>query len=106
LKEACSKIIKLKEKFKNVSVEDKSSIYNTDFINILELDFMLDVAESVAFSALYRKESRGAHYRLDYPNRNDEKYLAHTLIYKTDGEPRIEYLPVVITRWKPVERKY
>jgi succinate dehydrogenase / fumarate reductase flavoprotein subunit len=67
---------------------------------------MLDVAESIAFSALHRKESRGAHYRLDYLNRNDEKYLAHTLIYKTEKEPRIEYLPVVITRWKPVERKY
>jgi len=106
LKEACLKIMELKEKFKNVSVEDKSSIYNTDFINVLELDFMLDVAESIAFSALHRKESRGAHYRLDYLNRNDEKYLAHTLIYKTEKEPRIEYLPVVITRWKPVERKY
>jgi succinate dehydrogenase / fumarate reductase flavoprotein subunit len=106
LKKACLKIMELKEKFKNVSVEDKSSIYNTDFINVLELDFMLDVAESIAFSALHRKESRGAHYRLDYLNRNDEKYLAHTLIYKTEKEPRIEYLPVVITRWKPVERKY
>jgi succinate dehydrogenase / fumarate reductase flavoprotein subunit len=106
LEEAFANIMKLKEKFKQVSVLDKSKIYNTDFIQVLELDFMLDVAEAITYSALKRKESRGAHYRIDYPKRDDEHFLAHQLIYKTEYEPRIELLPVVITRWQPIERKY
>ncbi len=106
LQEAYSTIIKLKEKFKGVSVVDKSRIYNTDFIQVLELDFMLDLAETITYSALKRKESRGAHYRTDYPERDDKNWLVHQLVYKTEGEPTIELLPVVITKWKPAERKY
>jgi fumarate reductase flavoprotein subunit len=67
---------------------------------------MLDIAEAVAHCALARKESRGSHQRTDYPNRDDEKFLAHSLVYRTDGPPRIDYLNVVITRWPPAERKY
>jgi len=106
LEEAYATIRRLKDRFKEVTVTDKSKIYNTDFIQVLELDFMLDVAETIAYSALKRKESRGAHYRLDYPKRDDEHYLVHQLIYKDEYEPRIELLPVVITKWKPVERRY
>lgn len=106
LGEASSEIRKLREVFKEVTVTDKSRIYNTDFIQVLELDFMLDVAEAIVYSALNRKESRGAHFRTDYPMRDDEKFLVHQLIYKGEYEPRIVHIPVVITRWKPVERKY
>jgi succinate dehydrogenase / fumarate reductase flavoprotein subunit len=67
---------------------------------------MLDVAETVATSALKRRESRGSHTRTDFPKRDDENFLKHTLAYKTPEGPRIEYLPVAITRWQPEERKY
>jgi succinate dehydrogenase / fumarate reductase flavoprotein subunit len=106
LNEACRIIRKLREEFKNVTAGDKSPIYNTDIVEVLELDFMIEVAEAVAYSALNRRESRGAHYREDYPERNDKDYLAHTLIFKTTQGPKIEYLPVKITKWKPAERKY
>ena len=68
---------------------------------------MLDVAESMVTSALQRKESRGAHQRTDYPQRDDTRYLAHTLVKRgADGTPQISYLPVTITRWPPAERVY
>ncbi len=67
---------------------------------------MLEVAESLAFSALARKESRGSHQRTDYPDRDDQKYLKHSMAYRTDGPPRIDYKDVVITRWPPGERVY
>ncbi|OYT51628.1 hypothetical protein B6U66_03605 [Candidatus Bathyarchaeota archaeon ex4484_135] len=75
-------------------------------VHALELDFMLDVAEVIIVSALARTESRGAHYRLDYPRRDDENWLKHTLAYWTPEGPRLAYEPVVITRWKPTARKY
>ena len=67
---------------------------------------MLELAEVITLSASNRKESRGAHARRDFPQRNDERYLAHSMAYKTDGAPRLDYLPVRITRWQPQERKY
>ena len=68
---------------------------------------MLDVAESIVQCALHRTESRGAHQRTDYPARDDEKFLAHSLIYRnSDGSSRVEYKPVTITRWPPGERVY
>jgi fumarate reductase flavoprotein subunit len=74
---------------------------------VLELAAMLDVAESIVACALRREESRGAHQRTDFPARDDEKYLAHSLVHRNDdGSSRIEYLPVTITRWPPGERVY
>jgi len=67
---------------------------------------MLDVAATIAHSALNRRESRGAHSRTDHPTRDDANYLKHTLAFRTDGAPRIDYAPVKITKWEPVERKY
>ena len=67
---------------------------------------MLDVAEAVAHAALGRQESRGSHARLDFETRDDERFLQHSLAYRTDASPRIEYLPVTLTRWQPEERKY
>jgi fumarate reductase flavoprotein subunit len=90
-----------------VSLEDRSRTFNTERIAALEFSFMLDVAEAIAASALRREESRGAHQRTDFPARNDQRFLAHSLAYREpDGSCRIEYKPVTITRWPPAERVY
>lgn len=106
MQQACNTLRTLRERFNNVIIEDRSNIFNTEVMNALELDFMLDVAETIANSALKRKESRGSHTRTDFPKRDDENFLKHTLAYRTADGPRIEYLPVTITRWPPEERKY
>jgi len=106
LKSALKTIKGLKERFKHTRVEDKSRSYNTDLVAALQLDFMLDLAEVTVTSAIARQESRGAHSRLDYPKRDDEKWLKHTLAYYTKEGPRLEYLPVTITKWPPVARTY
>ena len=100
------KIKELKERYKNVEIVDKSKGFNTDLISTIELGYMLDLAEVVAYCALLRRESRGAHYRLDYPKRDDENWLKHSLAYKTADGVKVDYIPVTITKWKPVERKY
>jgi len=98
---------KLQERSTNVGLDDHSLTFNTDLIAALELSFMLDVAEAMVQSALQRTESRGAHQRTDFPKRNDEKFLAHSLVIRSaDGRPRVDYLPVKITRWPPGERVY
>ncbi len=106
LKEACRLVTDLKERAENITVEDKDRVFNTDLVSALELGFMLDAAEAIAYSALPRRESRGAHSRTDYPKRDDLVFLKHTLAYRTSGEPRIDYMPVTITRWKPEARVY
>jgi succinate dehydrogenase / fumarate reductase flavoprotein subunit len=101
------KIIRnLKERFEKAVVADKQNIYNSDLIYTLELENMLDISEVVAVGAIKRRESRGAHYRLDYPKRNDKNYLKHTLAYWSPDGPIIKYQPVKILYWKPIERKY
>jgi succinate dehydrogenase / fumarate reductase flavoprotein subunit len=88
-------------------VDDKAKEYNTNFVNVMETDSMLRTAEVVLMGALNRKESRGAHSRTDYPNRDDTNFLNHTLAYHTpDGSPRMVWHPVTFTRYAPVERKY
>jgi len=106
MQKTCNTLRILRERFKDILIEDRGSTFNTEIMNVLELDFMLDVAETVANSALKRKESRGSHTRTDFSKRDDENFLKHTLAYKTPEGPRIEYLPVTITRWQPEERKY
>ena len=106
MQKACNTLRILRERFKDIIIEDRGTTFNTEVMNALELDFMLDVAETVANSALKRKESRGSHTRTDFPKRDDENFLRHTLAYRTPEGPRIEYLPVTITRWQPEERKY
>jgi fumarate reductase flavoprotein subunit len=97
----------LQERFQNIALDDHSQTFNTELVAALELSCMLDVAEMIAHSALHRTESRGAHQRTDFPKRDDEKFLAHSLVFQQeDGSPRIEYLPVTITRWPPAERVY
>ena len=106
MQKTCNTLRALRERFKNIIIEDRDSTFNTEVMNALELDYMLDVAETVANSALKRKESRGSHTRTDYPKRDDENFLKHTLAFRTPDGPRIEYSPVTITRWQPEERKY
>jgi fumarate reductase flavoprotein subunit len=104
----CDKLAELRERYRNLNVDDKSSVWNSDWLGALEVGYLLEVAEAVAHSALNRKESRGAHQRLDgYEQRDDANYLKHTLVFHTaDGPPRIEYQDVVITRDQPGTRAY
>ncbi len=102
----CDKLAELRERFKNIKLDDHSLSFNTELTAALELQNMLEVAEASSHSALERKESRGAHQRTDFPGRDDEKYLKHSLAYRTEVTPRIEYLDVTITKWPPGERKY
>jgi succinate dehydrogenase / fumarate reductase flavoprotein subunit len=96
----------LKEKFKKIRVNDKGRPFNTGMLNALQLDYMLELAEVTMASALPRNESRGAHSRTDYPKRDDQNWLRHTLAFCTTDGPRLEYLPVTITRWQPAARTY
>ncbi|MCQ4045471.1 succinate dehydrogenase flavoprotein subunit [Streptantibioticus rubrisoli] len=111
LKQAVEDIAELKQRYKNVSVQDKGKRYNTDLLEAIELGNLLDLAEVLAVSALARKESRGGHYREDYPNRDDVNFMRHTMAYREVGEDgtesiRLDYKPVVQTRYQPMERKY
>jgi fumarate reductase flavoprotein subunit len=107
LERAASLLGELRERYTRVSLDDGSQTFNTELVGYLELGCMLDVAESVVYSALARRESRGAHQRRDHPARDDQRYLAHSLAYLQQGTaPRIEYAPVTVTRWPPGERIY
>ena len=107
LAEAAAKLRELQERFPSITLDDGSRTFNTELTAAVELGFMLDVGEAIVQSALHRTESRGAHQRTDYPKRDDEKFLAHTLIYRNaDGSTHGDYLPVTITRWPPGERVY
>jgi len=104
----CNKLDELKERYLNIRLDDKSSVWNSEWLGAIELGYLLDVAQAIAYSALHRKESRGAHQRLDgYEKRDDVNYLKHTLAYRAlDGAPRIEYGDVVITKSQPGTRAY
>lgn len=106
MRQACDRLVELRSRFANLKLDDTGLRHNTELRAALELDFLLDVAQSVAFSAIARQESRGSHQRTDFPERNDEEYLKHSMAYRTDGEPRIEYTDVTITDWLPADRVY
>ena len=103
---AKKEIKELKERLNHVGVKQKDIAFNYEFIQYLELEGMLHVAEVIAEGALPRKESRGSHFRLDYPHRDDEHWLRHTMAYKTPEGPRLEYKKVAITSYPPKERTY
>jgi succinate dehydrogenase / fumarate reductase, flavoprotein subunit len=114
LAEVTETIGRLRDRYMNVGVQDKGRRYNTDLLEAVELGFLLDLAEVVVFSARNRKESRGGHMRDDFPDRDDENYMKHTMAYLT-GDPhssdaadhiRLDWKPVVMTRYQPMERKY
>jgi fumarate reductase flavoprotein subunit len=107
LARAADRLRGLQERSAHVGIEDHSRTFNTERIAALELCFMLDVAEAIVNSALRREESRGAHQRTDFPARDDQRFLAHSLVSRSgDGSCAVEYSPVTITRWPPGERVY
>ena len=103
---ALDSIRQLRERYRSVYVQDKGKTWNTNLVFTLELGFMLDSAEAIALSAIEREESRGAHTREDFPDRDDENWLKHILVRQTDDGPALEYQPVTITQWEPQVRSY
>jgi succinate dehydrogenase / fumarate reductase flavoprotein subunit len=100
-------VASLRERYERVVVEDKGQIFNNDLTQALELGFLLELAESMIVAGLARKESRGAHARPhDYPGRDDENYMKHTLVTLVDGRPQLDWKPVTMTKWQPQERTY
>ena len=107
LQESANTLSELRARFPDVVIEDRSRTFNTERVSAHELSFMLDVATAIVASALQRQESRGAHQRTDFPARDDQQFLAHSIARRQpDGSCRVEYLPVTITRWPPAERVY
>ncbi len=106
LEKALRDINALKERYGRISIQDKSAVFNTELVWALEVGYMLDLAEIVALGALQRKESRGAHYRKDFPERDDANFLKHTIATYTLDGPHLEYSPVTVTKWQPKERVY
>ena len=105
---AAARVREIRSEYEKVSIDDKGKVFNTDLVFALELGYVIDTAEAICVSALTRKESRGAHYRTDMPRRDDANWLKHILVRAgDDGEaPKVDFSPVSITRWQPVERKY
>ncbi|MDE2939289.1 MAG: FAD-binding protein [Chloroflexota bacterium] len=106
ISEAIRDFSDLRERYNSVPVENKRRTFNTDLVFALELGYMLDVADTIAFSALERRESRGANARTDFPERDDENWLKHIVARKGEVGPELSYMPVTITKWTPEERKY
>jgi len=113
LNEALDKIAELRVRYENISVQDKGTRFNTDLLEAIELGFLLDLAEVLAFTARERRESRGGHFREDFETRNDDKFMVHSMAYLTDKKAKkpadnikLDWKPVTITNYQPMERKY
>jgi succinate dehydrogenase / fumarate reductase flavoprotein subunit len=106
LSDARAGIAQLRSRYAHVGIDDHGSIFNTDLTEALELGAMLDCAESLVEGALAREESRGAHYRTDFPQRDDANWLKHTVLRKTSGGLDLSKKTVSITEFQPMERKY
>ncbi|HEY5594999.1 MAG TPA: FAD-binding protein [Nitrospiria bacterium] len=101
MQKALQRIREVRQRYENVYLEDRGKVFNTELTNALELGSLMDLAETIVVGAIAREESRGSHYRTDFPNRNDAVWLKHTLVYHTESGPRLEYAPVTITRFPP-----
>ncbi len=107
LEQAAEDIAALKLRYRRAAITDKGERFNSDLVEAIELGFLLDLAEILVVSARARTESRGGHFREDFPNRDDDTFMRHTMAYlDPDGTVRLEYLPVVQTRYQPTDRKY
>jgi fumarate reductase flavoprotein subunit len=107
LKELSEDLGRFRRRFERARLDDRSRTFNTELVSALELEFMLDGAETIVHSALAREESRGSHARRDFPDRDDKRFLAHTVAYyEAAGPPRLEYRPVRMTNWEPQARTY
>ncbi len=107
LHEALDALGGYRKRYESVAVGDKGRVFNQALTFVLELGFMLDCGETIIRDAIIRKESRGAHTHVDYPERNDTDWLKHTLLtYRGEAEPEVAHVPVTITRWKPEVRSY
>jgi succinate dehydrogenase / fumarate reductase flavoprotein subunit len=107
LTKAHETVRRLKEESDAAYIDDAGTVFNQDVLGAMELGYMLDCAEATIVAAIERKESRGAQFRTDYPERDDEQWLKHINITRgADGEPEISYSPVTITKWQPEVRKY
>ena len=106
LQSALETIGRLKEESQHAWIDDRGTVFNQDVLGAMELGYMMDCAEATVIGALERKESRGAQYRTDYPERNDEEWLKHIDISLTAEGPKVSFSPVTITQWQPEERKY
>jgi succinate dehydrogenase / fumarate reductase flavoprotein subunit len=106
MQQALDKVRELKGRLKQVRKPDTGRVFNTEVVNIWELGNLLDLAEVTTVSALARQESRGGHAREDFPKRDDANWLRHTLAWMENGDIRLGYKPVVITKWQPKERTY
>jgi len=106
LKAASEKIRELKERYRSLHLDDKGKRFNTELLEAVELGFLLEFSDVIVNSAYIREESRGAHYREDFPKRDDQNWLKHTLAYKKGEAIEFRFKPVSITRFQPMERKY
>ena len=106
LNTALDKVRELKVRYHDIALVDKGSCFNRDLLDALELGYMLDLAEAITMGALHREESRGAHSREDFTERDDARFLHHTMIQYSEKEPVVFEKPVAITRFEPKERKY
>ncbi|HYM56482.1 MAG TPA: FAD-binding protein, partial [Solirubrobacteraceae bacterium] len=106
LNTALETVRRLKDEARNVAIDDKGTVFNQDVLGALELQFMLDNAEAIVLSALERRESRGAQFRTDYPERNDAEWLKHITVSANGSDPELAYSPVTMTQWEPKERTY
>ena len=106
LNEALDKIAELRERYQHIAIQDLGQRFNTDLLEAVELGFLLDLAEVLAFTARERRESRGGHFREDFETRDDEKFMLHSMAYKTGDSIKMDWKPVVVTNYQPMERKY
>jgi succinate dehydrogenase / fumarate reductase flavoprotein subunit len=106
LQSALETIGRLKEESRHAWIDDCGTVFNQDVLGAMELGYMMDCAEATVIGALERKESRGAQFRTDHPERNDEEWLKHIDISMTAEGPKVSFSPVTITQWQPEERKY
>jgi fumarate reductase flavoprotein subunit len=106
MQQTVADLTQIKSRCADIGLEDRSKVFNTEIVAALELGAMIEVAEAIAVSAAHRKESRGAHACRDYPKRNDQEFLYHTMVFRSEAGPRLDRKPVTITRFQPEERKY